>query len=181
MQSAERVTEVTELDSKAQKFTSSRDPAPSGALVDVELVARVETNLPGHVVPPGKHVLRVTKADAAKILARVDLHPDRWQVALDAFDLEVKRAVDARFDPNGAPPTKDDLERAEREVRSTIASSPSAYYHATYGEARKPLVSAKVLPGEYQAERQDAPVAFGGLSIDEVEIILERRAKARKS
>ena len=82
---------------------------------------------------------------------------------------------------NGAPPTKDDLERAERDVRATIASSPSAYYHATYGEGREPLVSAKILPGEYQADKADAPVAFGGLTIDEVELILERRAKARKS
>lgn len=184
MQQVEQVTAVEKLPSGAQKFTSSRDPKPQGAHVHVEIVARVDTNLPGHMVPAGKHTLLLSREDAAKVLDRVDEHPERWQQAVDAFEREVKKAIEARFDPNGAPPTKDDLERAERDVRATLSSSPSAHYHSIFGESRKPLVSARIVGGEQPAPVQGRDEARGidaDVLAEALEIVLERRAKAKKS
>lgn len=140
--------ESTATDTGATHIVSRRDPVARGAFVDMEIDARAgNVQLPyGWLVPAGKHKIRVPKSEVDTILAKVEDEPEKWEQACKSFEVEVARMVRDRV-KRGA--TKAERETAEKYVRATISSSPQSHFRAMFDRSRRPLLSAKVLPGEY--------------------------------
>ena len=140
--------ESTATDTGATHVVSRRDPVARGAFVDMEVEARAgNVALPyGWLLPAGKHKIRVPKSEVAGILAKVEDEPEKWAQACKSFEVEVARMVRDRV-KRGAK--KEERDTAEKYVRDTISSSPQSHFRAMFDRTRRPLLSARVLPGEY--------------------------------